>query len=482
MTDPTPVLTALKQFARDPITGFGAPGHNLGVGADPEARGLLGEDVFRCDLLTDKGIDDRTESAAVMDRAWAGVADAWGGDVARISTGGSSESVHAAMAAVAGPGDTVLVARNAHKAAWMPAIAGAMDLRAVELEIDGEEDLEHGVTPATLAAALADAPHAKAVLVVSPTVFGTIVDVEALASLAHAHGIPLIVDAAWGAAYPFCDALPAWPLALGTDIAVASVHKTMGALAQSSVLVMRRGLVDEHRFQLAFDLHQSTSTSIPLVASVDGTRAWHRANGQAHWSGQVALARATVARIDAIDGLRVIDRATALRGTMADVDPTKLVIDVGGLGLTGYAADEWLQRERRVSAVLSDARHLMAVVSAGTTAEQLGTLVDALTDLAATTGMGRAVAMPGYETLVVEQVMPAHRAFGGDTEVVSWADAEGRIAAEILAPTPPAVPRVLPGQRITRPVLDWLIAQADAGGYVADKGSTGERGVRVVRT
>ena len=67
------------------------------------------------------------------------------------------------------------------------------------------------------------------------------------------------------------------------------------------------------------------------------------------------------------------------------------------------------------------------------------------------------------------------------TEIVPWARAAGRIAAEILAPTPPAVPRVLPGQRITRPVLDWLSAQADAGAYVADKGSTGERAVRVVR-
>lgn len=47
----------------------------------------------------------------------------------------------------------------------------------------------------------------------------------------------------------------------------------MGALAQSSIVAMRGQLVDAHRFGLAFDLHQSTSTSIPLIASVDGTRA-----------------------------------------------------------------------------------------------------------------------------------------------------------------------------------------------------------------
>lgn len=192
----TPVLSALHQFLRDPITGFGAPGHNLGRGASPDTLALLGGGVFHCDLLTDKDLDDRTESADIMARAWARVADAWGGDVARISTGGSSQSVHVALATVAGPGDTVLVAANAHKAAWMPAIAAGLDLRPIAVEVDTERDLEHGVTPATLSAALDAHPAAKAVLVVSPTFFGTVVDVPALARLAHARGLPLIVDAA----------------------------------------------------------------------------------------------------------------------------------------------------------------------------------------------------------------------------------------------------------------------------------------------
>ena len=482
MTD-TPVLTALHTFLDDPITGFGAPGHNLGEGVDDDTLSLLGQDVFRCDLLTDKGVDDRTESADVMARAWAAVADAWGGDEARISTGGSSQSLHAALTAVAGPGEVVLVAANAHKAAWMPAIAAGLDLRPIAVEVDAAEDLEHGVTPATLAAALDANPEARAVLVVSPTVFGTVVDVPALARLAHARGLPLIVDAAWGAAFPFSDALPADPLAQGADLMVASVHKTMAALAQSSVLVRRGGLVDPHRFGLAFDLHQSTSTSIPLVASVDGTRAWHRRHGQARWAELVQLAGETAGRIDAIAGLRVIDRATALKGAMPDRDETKLVVDVTGVGLTGYAADEWLQRERRVSAVVSDRRHVMAVLSVGTTAGQLDRLVSALTDLAgARPCSGQSIPpSPGYDTLTLEVAMSAHEAFGGPTEIVPWSDAVGRIAAEILAPTPPAIPRALPGHRLPRPLMEWLTAQADAGAYVADKGNTGERRVRVVR-
>lgn len=197
----------------------------------------------------------------------------------------------------------------------------------------------------------------------------------------------------------------------------------------------------------------------------------------------MTLAQDTAARIGRIAGLSVVDRDAMLDGAMLDRDETKLVVDVTGLGLTGYAADEWLQRERRVSAVLSDMRHLAAVIGVGTTVEQLDRLVSALGDLAAARPSGeRSVPLtPGYDTLTLESVMPAHEAFGGATEIVPWSDVVGRIAAEILAPTPPAVPRALPSHRLTRPLMDRLTAQADAGAYVADKGTTGERGVRVVR-
>ena len=56
--------------------------------------------------------------------------------------------------------------------------------------------------------ALAETPGAVGAAVVSPTYFGAVADVAALAEVAHGHGVPLIVDEAWGAHLAFSDELP----------------------------------------------------------------------------------------------------------------------------------------------------------------------------------------------------------------------------------------------------------------------------------
>ena len=56
----------------------------------------------------------------------------------------------------------------------------------------------------------------------------------------------------------------------------------------------------------------------------------------------------------------------------------------------------------------------------------------------------------------------------------------GRIAAEMIAPAPPGVPRLVPGQRITADHVAFLVANHRAGAFVLDPvDPTGET-VRVV--
>ena len=69
--------------------------------------------------------------------------------------------------------------------------------------------MAHCLRPETLDAALAETPDAVGAAVVSPTYFGAVADVAALAEVAHGHGVPLVVDEAWGAHLAFSDELPA---------------------------------------------------------------------------------------------------------------------------------------------------------------------------------------------------------------------------------------------------------------------------------
>src|SRR3954467_6115062 len=110
-----PVLEALEEFRRRGDVVFGPPGHKQGRGVDPRVAEIVGLDVFRSDVLSLNGLDDRRQSQGVLSQAQELMADAVGADQAFFSTCGSSLSVKTAMLAVAGPGEKLLVSRNAHK-------------------------------------------------------------------------------------------------------------------------------------------------------------------------------------------------------------------------------------------------------------------------------------------------------------------------------------------------------------------------------
>ena len=198
-----PLVDALAKAEAHPPTGFGIPGHGHGSIIPSGLRRLVGAKAFKADLVTTKGVEDRTESEHTLFRAQELAVDAWGADLCRLVTGGSTQSLHTVMAAVARAGDTVLIAQNAHKAEWSYALAAGLDAVPLPVQIDHDYDIETCVAAETLDGALTAYPHAKAVVIVSPNYYGITSDIAALSAIAHARGIPLIVDAAWGGAFAF---------------------------------------------------------------------------------------------------------------------------------------------------------------------------------------------------------------------------------------------------------------------------------------
>jgi arginine/lysine/ornithine decarboxylase len=479
----TPILEALAKMERRPVRGFGAPGHNLGRGTARDVRKLLGSRVFEADIITPKGLDDRTEGGHVVQRAHEIAAEAWNADFCRFVTGGSTLSLHMALAAVARGGDTVLFAANVHKAERAHALAAGLDARIIPVIVDDGWDIEHGVDPAALAVALDENPGAKAFVVVSPTYYGVTSDIAALADLCHARGVPLICDAAWGGAFAFCEALPHDALTKGADIAVYSMHKTMGALTQGSALLARGELVDRQRLWMAYELYETTSPSVPILASLDAARRDHAVDGETTWRATIARAEDLRTRLAAIDGIRVLDTADIPPGSQ--LDPTKVLIDVSGLGVAGYAIDDWLNEHHRICVGLSDARHLLAVVSVGTTGGDVRALAKGIADCAARLRTGdlvltAAADAPGIGTLTTDMAtVPADAVFGR-VERVALEHAAGRIAAEIIAPAPPGVPRLVPGQRISAGHVAWLKANRDLGMFLLDPTDPSERTIRCV--
>lgn len=201
------------------------------------------------------------------------------------------------------------------------------------------------------------------------------------------------------------------------------------------------------------------------------------------WKDVLALADHARETIAAIAPLRVLGRDDVPAG--ADLDRTKILIDVSALGMSGYAIDDWLYAEHRISMGLSDARHLLAVIALGTTRGDIRALERGLADLVARLAADPAMlpplaTTPGIETLSVEMAMAGPDAIAAPVEMVRYEDAGGRIAAEMIAPAPPGVPRLVPGQRISPAHVTWLVAQRDAGAFIIDPVDPTDATIRVV--
>ncbi len=184
------------------------------------------------------------------------------GPITWLLTNGGSKGNLVACLALRHLGEEIVAQRSMHSSVMDGMVLGGLQGHFVAPEVDAELGAAHGLRPESLALVLDEYPGAIAAYVVTPSYFGAVADVRGLAEVAHARGVPLVVDEAWGAHFGFHPELPDNALALGADLVVSSTHKLGGSLTQPALLHLGRGPFSEPLEPLvnrAFRSLQSTS-------------------------------------------------------------------------------------------------------------------------------------------------------------------------------------------------------------------------------
>jgi len=469
--DATPVLDAIRDIRDKGTYPFSLPGHRFGKGIDDVTSEVIPRATFEADVIMAKSVVGEAEEL---------YADAVGARHVIFTTCGSSISIHTAMLTITGPGRTILVDRNVHKSVVASLILAGANPIWLRPSWDHDRQVAHPATTDAVAEALDRYPEISAVLLITPTEYGTGADVAGVAKLCHDRGLPLMVDEAWGAHFGFHPDPPTAAVKAGADLAVQSLHKADGGLCQASLILVGGDLVDEVDLRLRLDLITTTSPSPLVYGSADGWRRHLALNGKQLIDG--ALQRAAGARqaLSRVEGLVVDDESILDTTGVAEWDPLKLSVDVSGLGITGYQAKQWLNSERQIAAQLGDARRVVLSLTYADDDAAMARLEQALTDLAADPPREQkpAPSIPALEELNLDQVMSPRDAFFAETEQV--ADPVGRISAEMVSPYPPGVPAVLPGERFNRAVVDYLRAGLAAGMMIPDASDPTLKTFRVV--
>jgi lysine decarboxylase len=339
--------------------------------------------------------------------------------------------------------------------------------------VDEATGLPLGVAAKDVDDVLRSHPDATAVLVGDPSYVGTVGDVGALADTAHTHGVPLVVDAAWSAHFGFHPDLPRHPLALGADAMVISAHKTLPAWSQAALVFVRGDRIDPARLDAGVEATHTTSQSGAILASIDAARALLERDGESLLGEALCAVRVARERLAAVDGLVVLDGP--------DVDPLKLTLVLPGTGADGIAVeDDLLAAGLPVEAAERDT--IVAQVSLADTADSLTRLVDTLvTSIARHRGRPRPVVAGAAYQVTPVTVMPPRAAFFADSDTVALRDAVGRVSVELVAPYPPGIPILAPGEEVTDAVLEALDKARSDGVRIAYAADPTLRTLRVVR-
>jgi len=419
-----PLYTALRQFADTDPLRLHMPGHKGKPLPCPELA-----QVSRLDFTELRPTGNLYEAGGPIEEAQALWAEAAGFPFCQFLTGGATQGVHTAMTLCAGEKSNVLIDRGSHRSVFH-ALA-LLDLEPVYLTRPwlGEDNITGPICPLDVEAALSCHPEIKTVCITSPTYYGVISDVPSISHIVHRHGGRLIVDGAHGAHL----ALLGKDVFRGADLVVTSAHKTLPALGQAAVLL--GGGFDRDKVRCTAAIYGSSSPSYPVMASLDLARGWMMEEGRAaYWQTADAVNRLRIS----FPGIQSNVELDITRFTVNSPDGFALAAELEGLGI--YPE-------------MKDSGHVVFILTGCDREADLLRLERGLARSAQPLGSSSPLPPPPEP----ERVCSPRRALFAPSAAIPLEHCEGRVSAGQIAPYPPGIPVVAPGERISKKELSYFM-------------------------
>ncbi len=443
-----PLLEALINHVQAARVPFHVPAH-LGRPL-PGLAGLKTEGLFSLDVTELPGLDDLHSPTGPLLEAQELAAELFGAKSTFFLVNGVTAGILAAHLYFGGPGKKVLLPRDAHRSHYSGLVLSGST--PVYLPACWQEGIPVNIQADTLERALGLHPDAAALFVTSPGYHGACPDLARLRELTARRGIPLVVDEAHGTYLSLSPLLPAGAGEAGADLWLHSTHKTGGALTQGGMLHTAES-VDPARLRPLLSLVQTSSPSYPIMASLDAARRFLALKGRARAEEAAELARELRQALEAKSSWQVLSFAPFA------ADPLKLALGTEG---PGPAALEGLRR-RGVEPELAGFRHLLLLISPYHTPKEVDFLRAVLTAFKPEGSREPAKASLSQPPPLPRQVLLPREASFKSSRAVPLAKSRGRVAAEMVVPSPPGIPLLVPGEEVSPEVLSLLTEIKGAG-------------------
>lgn len=452
------LLTKLMEYEKSDFYPMHMPGHKRNV-----EHSVLKDfpNPFSIDITEIEGFDNLHHPEEILKNSMEWAASVYGADQSYYLINGSSCGILSAISASVKNGGKILISRNCHKSVYHGIILKQLNVNYVYPQIIEGLGIQGGILAQDVETELNKHPETEAVLIVSPTYDGVVSDIRAIAEVVHTHGIPLIVDEAHGAHFPFGgEDFPVSALDCGADIVIQSLHKTLPSLTQTAIMHVRKGLVNMEKLERYLQMYQSSSPSYVFMASMEKCVFEMEQHGRENLAEFKARLDQLRTRLRGLACLQILGDERGKNGVF-DQDPAKIVISCNGCRIAdgsepmngGLLADI-LRNQYHIELEMSGADYATAIVSCFDTEDGLNRLQKAILEIDKGLVKEKTEANHTMFSWNLPDVrMKMADAMEADFETLAMQLCAQRISGEFIYLYPPGIPIVAPGEAVTEEIL-----------------------------
>ena len=239
----------------------------------------------------------------------------------------------------------------------------------------------------------------------------------------------------------------------------------MPGYSASALLLARTTLLSADRLEQSFETTHTTSPAGAPLASIDAVRALLQTRGQELLGALLNNVTEFKLAVQANFDLPIFLNASDFPN--GRFDPAKVVLRANQLGVSGVDVERALI-ERGIRVEMADSDTIVFLATLADTMADFQKLAMTLVPILKSLQSTPRPSATALSWSVVPQVKISMRdAYFADTQMVTASEAIGRVSADLIAPYPPGVAVVAPGELLTEQIVSGLVASQKAGVRIA---------------
>ena len=447
----------LINYGKSDFYGFHMPGHKRN--GEIMENGL----PYQIDITEIEGFDDLHHARELLKEAQERAARVYHAEETCYLINGSTSGILSGLLGCTHKGGRILAARNCHKSVYAAIYMHELDVEYIYPEYDEKTGLNGAIDADAVRRILLEdrTEHCgkttiSAIVITSPTYDGVVSDIRRIADTVHEFGIPLIVDEAHGAHFGFHPYFPENANQQGADVVIHSLHKTLPSLTQTALIHLNGNLINRERVRKYVHMLQTSSPSYVLMASMDECIRFLEREQDAFVLYQERLKKLR-RELKKLKKLQLVETNA--------YDCSKIVISTkntvkGQEVYTGKILYEELLTSYHLQMEMASREYVLAMTSVCDTEEGFRRLKEALFQIDESLERkeidNTSMELPRLQRVYTSAEAENLSEEKSNVEILLPKECQERISLEYAYVYPPGIPLIVPGERISKKVVELL--------------------------